>query len=451
MPISSWRIIARNILVRQRDRKRVIQPEGFSRERRVLPVRFLGMVGLTSAILGPLSADVLAQSSPTQIPSIAVTEGEADVAASPGDATLHYYLAIRKHASGDLAGALESLENVLKFGDGFMPITNEFFSGLAADARYIDLLQRFKVRSPRSSMAPVYHRFSDKTLLPEGVARDPMTGTVFVGSARGKITALLKGKAEQHFADVSRWPLSGLAVHPERRLLCAVSSNAMLDAARTSPINRITCFDIERRKPTAEYELPDAKGLNDLVIDQAGSFIYASDTGSGTIWKISVKDGNVERLLPEGSIRGVNGLAITGDGQFIYVAHRTGLARFEARTGDGFLKLGNATRDHVSAIDGLYFAGRDLIGVQSITTPGRVVQIRLSHDGREVADVTTLQSYHHPEFDQPTTGAVNGQSIIVLATTQIGRLQPDGTAQSAQTLKRSTLIEVPLSNQTVKN
>lgn len=187
------------------------------------------------------------------------------------------------------------------------------------------------------------------------------------------------------------------------------------------------------------------------MIDQAGSFIYASDTGSGTVWKISVKDGNVVRLLPEGSIRGVNGLAITGDGQFIYVAHRTGLARFEARTGDGFLKLDNATRDHVSAIDGLYFAGRDLIGVQSITTPGRVVQIRLSHDGREVADVTTLQSYHHSEFDQPTTGAVNGQSIIVLATTQIGRLQPDGTAQSAQTLKRPTLIEVPLSKQAVKN
>jgi hypothetical protein len=55
-----------------------------------------------------------------------------------------------------------------------------------------------------------------------------------------------------------------------------------------------------------------------------------------------------------------------------------------------------------------------------------------------------LQSHHHPDFDQPTTGAVMGNRLRVLATTQISRLNPDRTIRELETLKQPALIDVPL-------
>ena len=55
----------------------------------------------------------------------------------------------------------------------------------------------------------------------------------------------------------------------------------------------------------------------------------------------------------------------------------------------------NRTRESVAAIDGLYAWQGELIGVQNVTNPGRVIRMQLSADGDSVIAVKTLLSHHH--------------------------------------------------------
>ena len=95
-------------------------------------------------------------------------------------------------------------------------------------------------------------------------------------------------------------------------------------------------------------------------------------------------------------------------------------------------------------IDGLYWHEGDLFGVQNVTNPGRVVRIALTDKGSRIAGLTVLQSHHHPEFNEPTTGAIASGALHVIGNSYVGRYQPDGTIREADTLKTPAIIAVPL-------
>ena len=73
-------------------------------------------------------------------------------------------------------------------------------------------------------------------------------------------------------------------------------------------------------------------------------------------------------------------------------------------------------------IDGLYWHEGDLVGVQNSTNPGRVIRLRLADGGRRIDGLTVLQSHHHPDFVEPTTGAIADGALHVLANTYVGVL-----------------------------
>lgn len=95
-------------------------------------------------------------------------------------------------------------------------------------------------------------------------------------------------------------------------------------------------------------------------------------------------------------------------------------------------------------IDGLYWHDGDLIGVQNSTNPGRVVRIMLTDKGTKVAGLTVLQSHHHPDFDEPTTGTIAHGALQVIGNSYVGRYQADGTIKNAADLKTTAIIAVPL-------
>ena len=55
-----------------------------------------------------------------------------------------------------------------------------------------------------------------------------------------------------------------------------------------------------------------------------------------------------------------------------------------------------------------------------------------------------LQSHHHPDFVEPTTGAIADGALHVLANTYVGSYQPDGSLRDAEKLKPTVVIAVPL-------
>src|SRR5258706_3814997 len=53
----------------------------------------------------------------------------------PGDATLHFFLARFQCEAGNVPAAVAALQDVEKFGDGFLP-TKEGFENCSSDARF---------------------------------------------------------------------------------------------------------------------------------------------------------------------------------------------------------------------------------------------------------------------------------------------------------------------------
>jgi hypothetical protein len=173
--------------------------------------------------------------------------------------------------------------------------------------------------------------------------------------------------------------------------------------------------------------------------------VFASDSGSGAIYEIAVKGPgpDARELVPAGRIRGTNGLAVSADGKRLHVAHSTGLAVVEIATGE-VKRVENRTRENIGAIDGLYQWQGQLIGVQNVTNPGRVILVTLTPDGAAVTSVKTMLSHHHTALDEPTTGAVGRDSFYLLAATAVTRYNREGVIERPETLPQPTVLRIPL-------
>jgi hypothetical protein len=68
----------------------------------------------------------------------------------------------------------------------------------------------------------------------------------------------------------------------------------------------------------------------------------------------------------------------------------------------------------------------------------------LADKGTRISGTTVLQSYHHPEFAEPTTGAIAGEALYVIANSYVGHFQPDGSLKDPEQLKPTAIIAVPL-------
>jgi len=397
-------------------------------------------------LLALVSGAVLAQEpTPEQIQQ-SINAVQRLVVQRPGDPTLHYYLASFYARAKQRDKSLASLRNVYELGDGFMPGDHFGFESLKNDPDYITLRSYIERKLPIIADATLAFRIPDKTFAPEGIAFDAHSKSFFMGSVTHKkiVRISLTGKITPFSdADDGLQQVLGVAVDAKRRDLYAVSTNALTQG---KPLhNSVFAFDIKTGKRNAEYQVPEALQLNDVAVAPNGD-LYASDSQSGAIWKISTEPGSTikpKAFVPAGTLGGSNGLAVSPDGKILYVAHSTGLVRVDIDTG-AVSKLAPPPRETVAAIDGLYLHRGDLIGIQNITSPGRVIRVRLNEKGTEIERVDTLQSHHNPLFSQPTTGAISGNAIFVLGTTQLPRFNDKGEIENVGELKNPLVVRVPL-------
>lgn len=368
---------------------------------------------------------------------------EAVLKQRPEDATLHFFMARFQCEDGNVAAGLAALANVERFGDGFLP-TKDGFERCWSDARFQQARARMEGRLPRLDYAPTAFELDDRALMPEGIAHDAASGAFFVGSgAKGSIVRVGFGNAVTEFSPRVEGldSILGLAVDGPRRILYAVATSALTQAGRKRLKNAVLAFDIDKQRLLRRVDVPDAVQLNDVAVAIGGK-VYASDSGSGAIFEIP-REGAARTVVPADRLRGSNGLAASPDGKRLYVAHSTGLALVDPATGEA-RRIANTTRETVAAIDGLYGFQGELIGVQNLTTPGRVIVISLAKDGESVTRVRTLLSHHHNALDEPTTGVVTERGFYLLAATGIRHFNENGTIDDPDTVPRPAVLRVLL-------
>jgi hypothetical protein len=359
------------------------------------------------------------------------------------DAAKQFFFAHSRCAAADVPAGVAALENVEKLADGFLP-TRDGFEPAWKDERFQQVRARMESRLPRLDYAPTAFELDDRALIPEGIAHDPSSGAFFVGSvAKGTIWRVGFGNALTEFSPRIEGldSVLGLAVDGPRRILYAVATSALSTEGRKRKRNAVLAFDLDKQVLLRQVEVPAAVQLNDVAVAMGGR-VYASDSASGAIFEIP-REGAARTVVPAERLRGSNGLAASPDGKRLYVAHSTGLALVDPATGEA-KRIANGTRETVAAIDGLYEFQGELIGVQNVTTPGRVIVISLSRDGETVTRVRTLLSHHHNALDEPTTGVVTDRGFYLLAATGVSHLGEDGKIANPETVPRPTVLRILL-------
>jgi sugar lactone lactonase YvrE len=361
----------------------------------------------------------------------------------PRDSVLVFYEAITRIELGDRDAAFALLRSLQGRELGLVPVRDAGFEAVWDDPEFQKIREKLAQEEPRTPDAPVAFRLGDPKLIPEGIAYDSNQDRFFIGSVVQKkiVSANRKGEVKDFSKPEDNLDcVLGLFVDAAHEQLYAVITNGFLDEARKQRRNAVVRYDLKNGLLVNRYDAPDANQLNDLTIAADGT-IYATDSASGTLFRKTPGEKTLTPLGAKGALPGANGITLGADGK-LYVAISTGIARIDLSTGAP-TRLSQPDTVVTGGCDGLYWHSGNLVGSQNVTNPGRVIRIVLADQGTRISGITVLQSYHHPEFAEPTTGAIAADALYVIANSYVSHFQPNGSVKDPGQLKPTAIIAVP--------
>ena len=362
----------------------------------------------------------------------------------PGDSVLVFFQAMTHVTLGEREAAFELLRSLKGRKLGLIPSRGLGFDSVWDDPEFQKLRNELADDEPKTPDSPVAFRLKDPKLIPEGIAYAPAGERFLIGSiAQRKIISTdAKGEAQDFSKPSDKLDtVLGLAVDAERGHLYAVSTNGFLDEAKTARRNAVVRYHLKNAVFLDRFDAPDAVQLNDIAVAPDGT-LYVTDSMSATLFRKKPDEKTLSRFGAAGALRGGNGIALGKDGM-LYVASSTGILRIDTATAEP-TRLPQPDSVMTGGIDGLYWHDGDLFGVQNATNPGRVIRIALGDKGSRITGVTVLQSHHHPDFEEPTTGTIANGALHVIGNSHVSRYQPDGTIKEPEGMKGTAIIAVPL-------
>jgi hypothetical protein len=379
---------------------------------------------------------------------------ERAVSRLPDPTRLLYRLSSARLLAGDRAGAIEAFRRQVDAGLYRDPRPDPEFAPLLDDPAFrvelgrLDRLEEPVVASVEEA------RLAEKDLLVEGLAHDPLDGSLFLSSvhrrrilrrtANGDVTvfAELAGKAPGS-------PL-GLAVDAERRRLWVATAGLPQGAGlpeKEKDRGAIAAFDLGSGA-LVELLAPDGAPhlFNDLTLARDGT-VYASDPLTHAIYRrVAGRGAGLELVLRSEALASLGGLALSADEQRLYVADWThGLAAVDLTTRE-LRWLAPPAGSTVLGIDGLARVARSedaLVAIQNGVRPHRITRFELAPDGRSLTSATLLERAV-PGWDEPTLGVVVGDALLYVANSQWPRFGEDGATPAAESLAQPTIRRLPL-------
>lgn len=284
----------------------------------------------------------------------------------------------------------------------------------------------------------------ERTLVPEGIAYDPETGDVFVGSIhQRKVVRVRRDGTVADFVPSGAHGLRvvlGLEVDPARRLLWAATAGEQrLESERG--FSAVIAFDLATGRPAHRVEIDrpgEAHLFNDLAIAADGA-LFVTDSEAGTV--LRVRPGQPPETLP-GRFAYPNGIALSDDGTHLFVAHQTGVDVLDTRRAPEWRRVAPAPGGTLAGIDGLSFHDGSLVAVQNGIAPERVARFALS-PGRDRVLAAEVLEMGHPRMRIPTTGVVAAGALLFIANSQLDRRE-EGHLPAWEALDETAVLSVPL-------
>ncbi len=278
----------------------------------------------------------------------------------------------------------------------------------------------------------IAYTIPENDVVPEGIAYDPATNSFFVSSTykRKIIKVNSKGKAIDFTEEQQDGLLGvvGMRVDARKRILWAASG----DVGSGMPIKNsdstqigftgLYKYDLKSGKLIKKYLLHipgENHFLNDLTLDSLGK-PYITDTRNHTIYTINNTNDELEIFLDLTDKYYPNGIDITPDNKYLYVAMysspHAAIGRIEIATKK--VDLVNLNNQSMSGADGLYFYNNSLIAVIPNQPKDTLSQYFLDKSGTSVTN-----SFIHVNGDkllsQPSTGVLVGDKLYFVATSNL--------------------------------
>jgi hypothetical protein len=368
----------------------------------------------------------------------------------PGYTPIMYYLAAAHSLNGNKSEALKWLKKAAELGMNFPVQENHDFDSLKDSAEFKALVKKFSANQAPTNNSKIAFTIPEKDLIPEGITYNSKTGTFYVTSIykRKIISINREGKIVDFISEKQDgfWGGVGMKVDISNQILWANSGSGqqMKDFQKEGyGLTGTWKYDLTTKKLIKKYIAPhDTRHLfNDLVLRSNGD-VFVTDTESGAVYMISAKKDELEQFIPAGEFLYPNGITISHDQAFLFVAHLQGISRIHINTKKIHL-LSHPKNVSVNSIDGLYFYRGSLVAIQNGGGLNRVVRFFLNKSLDGVEQLKILEA-NHPLFIIPTTGVCVGEEFYYIANSQLRSYNEDHTIFPLDKLKEVVILKTNL-------
>ena len=266
------------------------------------------------------------------------------------------------------------------------------------------------------------HILTEKDLIPEGVAFDASTQTIYVSSTyKRKIISIDKNGRVADFITEAQDDIKsviGMEVDNKRNCLWAVSCEAVDVLPLKNPGIRqwwssVYQFRLSDGKLIKKYALnKDSVFLNDLTLAEDGT-VYVTESMQKGIYTVKPGIDSLQLFLEIGTpYQFINGICFTDKPGVLFIASTEGIIKIDL-SNKNYSLLPETGSMRALDIDGLAFWDDYFIAHQSKA----VTRFYLSPARDSIIKADTINT--GKEFNSSTTGEVSGGSYYFIVNSQI--------------------------------
>lgn len=269
----------------------------------------------------------------------------------------------------------------------------------------------------------------EKGIIPEGVAYDKVSKTVFISSIyKRKIIAIDSTGKISDFIPSGYEGIQGvigIEVDPARRHIwaCAAWNRMKKPSEAMDSYSGIYKFDLETGKLIKKYLLKDSVEclINDVTIHSNGT-AFITESLKGKVYMIQPEKDSLELFIDSDHYYFANGITLSDSQKNLFVAHFSGIDKINLNTLE-VTRIKTPENITLSAIDGLAFYNNSFIAHQS--NLGGVFQYYLNEQHDSITSGSIIES-NNPYFEIPTTGEIAGDEYYYIANAQLRRFDENG-------------------------
>lgn len=368
----------------------------------------------------------------------------------PNHPRLLYNLSVAYTMNGKTNEAISTLNRLVEMKLFYDVEKDDDFAAIKNSTEFQQVVGKFQVNRKPTGKGELAFAVNEKGIVPEGLAYNGRTRTFYLSSVAGRKILSINAKGESKvFADQSSglWSVFGIKVDEKRQLLWATSSaHKQMPGliAEEDGQAGIFAFDLRTGKLVQKYLLPNTTArhlLGDLVVAQNGD-VYATDSRSPVIYVIRSGKKEIETFGESNDFVSLQGLDLSKDGKFLFVADYS----------KGIFKIDLATKKPVSlappasstllGIDGIYFDGDSLVGIQNGVSPQRVIRLKLTKNLDKIEGLEVIEA-NNPLFDDITLGVFAQGQFYFIANSQWNLLGEEGKIAPPEKLKNIVVLRMP--------